>query len=200
MGTTRETSRERLVAAGAELFGRQGYHGTGVKQIVDAARAPFASLYHFFPGGKEELGAEAIARAGALYAAHVSAGFAAGVDVADATEASFASAASLMTDTGFDDACPIATIALEISSSSEPMRLACDRVFEAWIQGLTAIMIEGGVPADKARPVAVQWLALLEGAFILCRASRSLEALEVAGAAAAALIRSSRETPRAAPV
>ena len=57
MGTTRETSRERLVEAGAELFGRQGYHGTGIKQVVDAARAPFASLYHFFPGGKEELGA-----------------------------------------------------------------------------------------------------------------------------------------------
>ena len=41
--------------------------GTGVKQIVAEAGAPFGSLYHFFPGGKEELGAETIRRSGFLY-------------------------------------------------------------------------------------------------------------------------------------
>jgi AcrR family transcriptional regulator len=50
-------TRERIVDASAELFRRQGYSATGVKQIVEAAQAPFGSLYHFFPGGKEQLGA-----------------------------------------------------------------------------------------------------------------------------------------------
>ena len=54
------TTRERIVESSAELFRRQGYTATGVKQIVTAAQAPFGSLYHFFPGGKEQLGAEAI--------------------------------------------------------------------------------------------------------------------------------------------
>ena len=60
-------TRERILESSAELFRRQGYVGTGVKQIVAEAGAPFGSLYHFFPGGKEELGAETIRRAGRLY-------------------------------------------------------------------------------------------------------------------------------------
>jgi AcrR family transcriptional regulator len=53
-------TKERIVSASADLLRRRGYTGTGVKQIVEAAGAPFGSLYHFFPGGKEQLGAEAI--------------------------------------------------------------------------------------------------------------------------------------------
>jgi AcrR family transcriptional regulator len=49
------TTRERIVDASSELFRRQGFTGTGVKQIVAAASAPFGSLYHHFPGGKSEL-------------------------------------------------------------------------------------------------------------------------------------------------
>ena len=60
-------TRERIVQTSAELFRRQGYNATGVKQIVTAAQAPFGSIYHHFPGGKEQLGAEAIRRSGALY-------------------------------------------------------------------------------------------------------------------------------------
>ncbi|MGZ4676959.1 MAG: TetR/AcrR family transcriptional regulator, partial [Acidimicrobiia bacterium] len=44
-------TRDRLTGATADLFRRQGYHGTGVKQIAAAADAQLASLYHFFPGG-----------------------------------------------------------------------------------------------------------------------------------------------------
>ena len=65
--TSHGDTRDRLVESSAELFRKQGYNATGVKQIVTAAQAPFASLYHFFPGGKEELGAEAIRLSGALY-------------------------------------------------------------------------------------------------------------------------------------
>ena len=52
------TTRERIVEAGAMLFRRQGWSGTGMKQIAAAAAAPFGSIYHFFPGGKDELSAE----------------------------------------------------------------------------------------------------------------------------------------------
>ena len=57
-------TRDRIVDASAELMRRQGYAATGVKQIVTAAQAPFGSLYHHFPGGKEQLGAEAIRTSG----------------------------------------------------------------------------------------------------------------------------------------
>src|SRR5260370_46471 len=58
-------TKERLVETSAELFRRQGFSGTGVKQIVAEASAPLASLYHFFPGGKEQLAAQVIRWCGA---------------------------------------------------------------------------------------------------------------------------------------
>lgn len=61
-------TRERILQTGAELFRRQGFAGTGVKQIVAEASAPFGSIYHFFPGGKEQLGEEVIRSSGSSMA------------------------------------------------------------------------------------------------------------------------------------
>src|SRR5437764_6330090 len=126
-------TRERIVETSAELFRRQGYSATGVKQIVTAAKAPFGSLYHFFPGGKEELGAEAVRVSGALYAQLIPAVFDPAPDLLTGVHDFFSAAAEHLEQTGYEDACPIATVALEISSSSEVMRVACAEVFESWI-------------------------------------------------------------------
>ena len=67
MGAMATPTRERIVQSSAELFRRQGFTGTGVKQIVAEASAPFGSLYHFFPRGKEQLGEEVIRWSGGLY-------------------------------------------------------------------------------------------------------------------------------------
>src|SRR6202521_1278222 len=127
------TTRQRIVDASAELFRRQGYAATGVKQIVTEAQAPFGSLYHFFPGGKEELGAEAIRASGAIYAQLIPAIFDAAPAVVTGVRMFFAGAAAHLEETDYEDACPIATVALEVSSSSETMREACAEVFESWI-------------------------------------------------------------------
>src|SRR6059036_2076448 len=105
-------TRERFVSTGADLLRRQGYNATGVKQIVAEAQAPFGSLYHFFPGGKEELGAEAIRTSGALYGLLLPAIFDPAPDVVTAVRDFFAGAAAQLADSGYADACPIATVAL----------------------------------------------------------------------------------------
>jgi len=187
--TTREraqsNTRERIVDASAELFRRQGYSATGVKQIVAEARAPFGSLYHFFPGGKEQLGADVVRWSGRRYARLGDAVFGPAPDVVAGVREFFAGAARDLHDSDYADACPIATVALEVSSVSEPMREACADVFEAWIGGLQARFVAAGVAAPRARELAVTMLAALEGAFVLSRALRSTEPLAVAGATAA---------------
>jgi AcrR family transcriptional regulator len=182
-------TRARIVEKSAVLFRRQGFTGTGVKQIVAEASAPFGSVYHFFPGGKEELGAEVIRWSGALYGQLIDAFFPPGAGLEEATRAFFAAAAQTLEETDYADACPIATVALEMSSASEPMREACAEVFESWIQAAADRFADGGVSRRSARPLAVSTLTLLEGAFILARAQRSTEALEVAGAAACAAVK-----------
>ncbi|MFI5037426.1 MAG: TetR/AcrR family transcriptional regulator [Solirubrobacterales bacterium] len=182
-------TRDRIVQRSAELFRHQGFAGTGVKQIVAEASAPFGSLYHFFPGGKEQLGEEVIRWSGAIYGQLIDAFFVPGADPVAATRAFFAAAAQTLRETDYADACPIATVALEVSSTSEPMRKACAEVFDSWIDGASERLVESGLPRKRSRALAISMLASLEGAFVLARALRSTEPVEVAGAMAAASIR-----------
>jgi len=172
----------------AELFRRQGFAGTGVKQIVAEASAPFGSLYHFFPGGKEQLGAEVIRWSGGIYGQLIDAFFVPGENPAVATRAFFAGAAQTLRETDFADACPIATVALEVSSTNEPMRQACAEVFNDWVLLATERLTACGLPRRRSRTLAISMLASLEGAFVLARALRSTEPLEIAGKSAAAAV------------
>jgi AcrR family transcriptional regulator len=185
------TTRDRILDSSAELFRRQGYTGTGVKQIVADADAPFGSLYHFFPGGKEQLAAETIRWSGEMYI-QLFAGIAAEApDVLGAVEQFFTGAAETLRDTDYADACPIATVALEVASTSEPLRLATAEVFESWIAAAAAYFTAAGIDAVRSRELAVTMLSLLEGAFVFCRALRSTEPLMLAGRAAVEDVRAS---------
>lgn len=178
-------TRDRIIDASAELLRRQGYAGTGVKQIVAAARAPFGSIYHHFPGGKEELGAAAIRRSGALYELLIPAVFDPAPDLVSAVRLFFEGAAAHLEDSEYEDACPIATVALEMSSTSDTMREACAEVFESWIAaGLPRFTAEG-LDEATSRELVIGMIAALEGAFVLARAAQSTEALHVAGELAA---------------
>jgi AcrR family transcriptional regulator len=178
-------TRERIIDVSAELLRRQGYAGTGIKQIVAAAKAPFGSIYHHFPGGKEELGAAAIRRSGALYEELIPAVFDPAPDLVSAVRLFFAGAAAHLEDSEYEDACPIATVALEVSSTSEPLRQACADVFEGWIAaGLPRFTAEG-LDEATSRELVIAMIAALEGAFVLARATQSTEALHVAGELAA---------------
>jgi len=174
-------TKDRIVGAGAELFRRQGYTGTGVKQIVAEANAPFGSLYHFFPGGKEQLAAEVIRWSGGMYARLVGSAIDPAPDILSMVDLFFAGAAETLRETDYEDACPIATVALEVASTSEPLREATAEVFEGWIAGLAPRFEAAGISREKSRELSVAMLSALEGAFVLCRAKRDTEALEVAG-------------------
>jgi AcrR family transcriptional regulator len=190
-------TKERIVQRSAELFRRQGFAGTGVKQIVAEASAPFGSLYHFFPGGKEQLGEEVIRTSGALYGQLIDAFYRPGADPIAATRNFFAAAAASVRESDYADACPIATVALEVSSTSEPMRQACADVFDGWLEGATERLVECGLPRKRSRALAFELIAALEGAFVLSRALRSTEPIDVAGAAVTASVREAMAKQRA---
>jgi AcrR family transcriptional regulator len=180
-------TRERIVQASAELFRRQGYVGTGMKQIVGEAGAPFGSIYHFFPGGKDELTAEVIRVSGAFYEELVLAFFDPN-DIVGGVRAAFAAAAEVLRDTNYADACPIATVALEVASTNEPLRRATAEVFESWLRSGTNRLIAAGIGPSRARELTIAFVAALEGGFILSRATRDASHVEIAGAGVVALL------------
>jgi AcrR family transcriptional regulator len=181
-------TRERIRDSAADLFQHQGYHATGVKQIVQGASAPLASLYHFFPGGKEALGAEVLRVSGADYQALVEGVWDAEADVVAGVRAVFDGAAAVLEATNYEDACPIATVALEVASTNETLRAATADVFDAWIASATRRLREAGLAATLARELAFAIVGGLEGAFVLARATRSTEPVRAAGTVAVAAV------------
>jgi len=67
-------------------------------------------------------------------------------------------------------------------------------VFDSGIAGATQYFATAGIPRRRARELALSMLCLLEGAFVFCRAMRSTEPLEIAGASAVAAVREALES------
>lgn len=193
--TTVVPTRDRIVFASAELFRRQGYAGTGLKQIVTEAGAPFGSLYHFFPGGKEQLADEVLRTGGAFFLALYQAIVEAAPDLHTGVADFFAGAAETLRATDFADACPIATVAGEVASTHEVLRQATADVFESWLRAMSDDLREAGVAYDGARPLALATLTSLEGAFLLCRTLRSTEPMAAAGQAVLAGLTTALPSP-----
>lgn len=184
----RPGTRDRIVFASAELFRRQGYAATGLKQIVADAEAPFGSIYHFFPGGKEELGAETIRVGGRFFLALADTYLTGDDDPATEIRDFFDGAAETLEATDYADACPIATLALEVASTSEPLRIATAEAFDSWLEALTGRFRAAGLGVEEAETLALAVLSALEGAFVLCRSKRSTAPLAAARDMAVAAI------------
>lgn len=182
-------TRDRIVTAAAALFRQRGYAATGIKAVLDTSDAPYGSLYHFFPGGKQQLGVTVIETGGEVYRQLVAAIYDEHrPDVVAATEAFFDGAAEMLESTDFADACPIATIAGEIANSDEPMRVASAATFASWIDELEGRLVGAGLLPGVSRALAVELFCLIEGAFLLARTTRDSAPVRVAGRRAAASI------------
>ena len=181
-------TRERILDTSAELFRRQGWAGTGMQQIAAESDATLGSVYHYFPGGKQHLTDVVLRAGGELFLGLYESIAAEAPDLTGAVRDFFAGARRTLLDTGYADACPIATVAGEIASTNEMLRGAAADVFESWLGALTDDAVEAGIPADRARPLAESVLALLEGAFLLSRTLRSIDPMLSCGQAAAALV------------
>lgn len=182
-------TRDRIIDSTAQLYRHQGMAATGLKQIAAAAAAPFGSIYHHFPGGKEEISEHVIHSEGIRYSALVAPDLAAVDDVVTGIPDVFASAAGQLEAAGYAEACSIETIALEVASTNERLRVATATVFTAWISELAAWFSQTGLGEEACRRLALAFLTSMEGAFVLCRSLRSTEPMTAAGATVQALVR-----------
>lgn len=182
-------TRDRILDATAELFRERGFTGTGLKAVAATSGAPIGSLYHFFPGGKDELAAASLRRAADGYAARVGGVLADGpADPVEAMRHAFDAAARTLVDTGYVDACPIATVALEVASTNEPLRQVTAEIFEGWLATLDLVFLGAGLDAATARRLSTLFLAALEGGFLLCRAARDPAPLRSLGESVAVAV------------
>lgn len=169
---TRAKHRGRIVRTAAMLFRRQGYAATGTNEIVAVSGAPKGSLYHYFPGGKTEIAAEAVAHAGAVVTATLKALAADKASAADAIRAYGAMLAGWFAKSGFREGCPIATTLLELAPAEEAVTTAGDAAFSGWVEIYAGALERDGASPERAVRLARTAIAAFQGALILARVRR----------------------------
>ena len=183
------STRERIIETAAVAFMRQGYSGSGLKQISTESAAPFGSLYHFFPGGKQELAAETLRWSGEAYKQLVAAVIDGSPDIVAGIEAAFAGAAATLEATDYADACPIAVVALEVASTNDDLRQVTNEIFDSWLAACVDRFVAVGIDARRAGELAVLAVAALEGGFLLSRSAKATAPMHVLGTFVADAVR-----------
>ncbi len=167
--------RQRMVLSALYLIAECGVQGTSIADVLERSGAPRGSVYHHFPGGKDEIvGAamEYMATDGRVPLRALR-----GSDVAGIITGFTNLWRGVLTRSEFAAGC--ATAGVTMSGESEAVRAAARKVFEVWIEDLTELLEAAGVDPSKAADFAWMLFASTEGALVFARAEHSMRALDL---------------------
>jgi TetR/AcrR family transcriptional repressor of lmrAB and yxaGH operons len=171
-------TRERVIAATIELMRRVGYAGIGINEILAEGGAPKGSLYHFFPDGKRQIAAEAMAVYASQALALYEKALAAPGTPAQKVKRLLKLPASRLVEGDFRSSCMAGTLSLDLDDGLERIRGEVGAFFEQMIQ-----LVATHLPMPdrrRARSFAGLLLTTIEGAYIRGRAERSTRAFDEA--------------------
>lgn len=179
----RDLKKEKILLAGMAVMKRQGYNGTSVKDIVDAAAVPKGSFYNYFES-KEAFALEAVE----FTANDVR--FSAEAILTDAQVAPLARVRAYFEGSiedaccnEFREGCFLGNMCQEMSDSSDAIRLLLHRKLKQ-VTGLLAEAIrEAQERGEVTRPLNPEQTAEFlfnawEGAVMRAKASKCREPLD----------------------
>jgi TetR/AcrR family transcriptional repressor of nem operon len=176
-------TRERIVAAAADLMYRHGVAGTSTPAVRDAAGVSSSQIYHYF-ADKDDLTRAVIAHQSEAILAHQTPLLATldSLDALDAWRDVVVDAARRQNGAG---GCPLGSLSSELSDAHPWARDALAAGFGAWSgairDGLAAMIGNGTLrPETDADELALALLAAVQGGLLLAQAHRGTHALEAA--------------------
>lgn len=178
--------KTKLVLTTLDLLRRGGLSGAGINQVVEASRAPKGSVYHYFPGGKQQLVIDALREAERTVGESFASVFRKEIRVGEKVRALFLKAAAGLEANAFSKGCPVAAVTLDLDQESRALRDVCHQVFDRWVR----VIAEGldDVPRDERRAIAQVIFATLEGALVLARAAGATTPLVESGTSLATVL------------
>ena len=157
-----------------KLLRRQGYGATGLNEIVAASGAPKGSLSFIFRTGKESLAVAAMTRQAELLRDAIAALLRSSDDAAEAIANVVDALAVGLERSNYQDGCPLATVALELSAQSDTVRDAAADGFNSWLEQIEQRLLAAGMTETVAARKALLLLSAIEGALVLARARRDV--------------------------
>ncbi|HEY0062869.1 MAG TPA: TetR/AcrR family transcriptional regulator [Telluria sp.] len=180
-------AKTRLIAAMVDAMQRRGFHGSGLTELLAAAKAPKGVLYHHFPGGKTELAVAAVhatvERLCGLLDERMRSG-----DPAVAVMAWINGAQKRLEGSGYEKGCPLATIALETTAQDVEIRAALGAGFARIRVRMEQGLLGAGYPPASASALAALILAAYEGGLLQARAAGTPEPMTLVGEALLSLL------------
>ncbi|MFS8114442.1 TetR/AcrR family transcriptional regulator [Rhizobium jaguaris] len=149
----------------AEVFRELGYEGASMSNITARTKLSKGSLYHFFPGGKEEMAAEIMANIDAWFVDEM---------FKPLEEGEPRAAIARMwetTDTYFRSGRRVCLIgAFALDETRDRFASAIEDYFKRWIEALAGALTRAGVEASEANELAEEAVVGIQGALTLARA------------------------------
>lgn len=176
-------TRERLLTAGAELFGKKGFNGCGLTEVLQQAGVPKGSFYHHF-ASKEEFGVAVIERARDQHLDEMRPLLSdRRLSPMQRLRTMFEQARADCAASGANAECLIPKLALETGSLSEPVHAAVKCAYQQWSAMLAQVIREGQNAHEIDRKHDADRLAnvlimLWEGAAIRMQIDRNIAALD----------------------
>lgn len=182
-------ARRRMVAGAADMIRRRGVNATSVRELAKHAGAPLGSTYHYFPGGKGQLAAEAVRWADDLTARTLTNAMAAGPT--DGLDVFLGMWRKILLDSDFQAGCPVLAVAVEeLPDGESAPRDAAVFAFGNWTSILAGALRTHGVAPAQAMGTATLIVASVEGAVAMCRAERATQPLDTVGQELRTVLRS----------
>lgn len=187
-----DSPRERIVLAASGLLRTRGYSGTSMRDIVEAAEAPWGSLQHYFPGGKDQIVIEAMATGAARVDEMIGDAFRRTRSAEGAVRSFFTRSAETMEERDFEAGCPVGLAAMEHASQDDEIARLGRETFEHWQALFAGALRADGIEPRAARRIATTIITQYEGAAILSRVGHDATPLRTAGTVMSQLVAASR--------
>ncbi|KKI89454.1 TetR family transcriptional regulator [Bacillus sp. SA1-12] len=160
-------SREKILQTASRLFQLQGYHATGLNQIIKESGSPKGSLYHYFPNGKEELAIEAVKYTSQYIESKLKRSMDSVSDPVKAIQLFILETANQFDHPEKIEGIPVGLLASETSLLSEPLREICVQSFKKWETIIANKLIENGFKDEAAFKLGMLINAMIEGGIML---------------------------------
>jgi len=168
-----EKTREKMIGGAASLLSQRGLQGTSFTEVLELTDTPRGSIYHHFPGGKDELVAEAIALLGSVVAERIENTEA---DRPEQVAEAFSNGwREFVEATDLKPVCVMSAVTVEPGADSEELLPAVAAAFASWRDALADAYGRAGLARARSRRLALTSVAALEGAMIVARAEQSME-------------------------
>ena len=160
------SERADLLPAMAEVFREHGFEGASIALISERTGLGKGSLYHFFPGGKEEMAAAVLAEIEAWFTTHIFAPLQWDSDPNSAIDGMFRAVVEY-----FDSGRRICLVgAFALAASRDRFAKQVRSYFRMWKEALTTALVRTGRDKPGAGELAEEVLAAIQGSLVLARA------------------------------